>query len=430
MAIDSESDNSYDSDDLCDEIEKNEEIQTLFLCGLAVKGLLLTQKSKNVRRRHRSSSRTRGMLINEILNDHESRCYELFKLEVSVFNMLCRDLVVHYGLNKSRRVSIKESLGIFLLYLAHGCGNRLVQEFFNHSGETIHRHFHKVLDVVVNLSKDIIKPNANYNETIPEHILNNPRYYPYFKDCIGVIDGTHVKASVPQHDQIKFIGQNNCVTQNIMAACDFNMCFTFAWDGWEGIAHDTRIFNEARRRHEVKFPLPADGKYYLVDVGYPNTKGYLAPYKGSNIRYHIPDFRRGQTSASREPKGFKEKFNYYHSSLRNIIERTFGLWKARWVLLRDMHVNFDFKTQVKIVLALMAIHNYIKMSGSGDATFQIAQEESYIPCNDEGPNDGIEPHNEVSSRQRRTEDMYMSAVRDMIAGHIFSRSNTRARNGV
>ncbi|CAH1413504.1 unnamed protein product [Lactuca virosa] len=208
------------------------------------------------------------------------------------------------------------------------------------------------------------------------------------------------------------------------------MCFTFAWVGWEGTAHDTRIFNEARRRHEVKFPLPANGKFYLVDVGYPNTKGYLAPYKGSNIRYHIPDFRRGQTRASREPKGFKEKFNYYHSSLRNVIERTFGVWKARWVLLRDIHVNFDFETQVKIVLASMAIHNYIRMSGSGDAAFQIAQEESYIPCNVEGPDDGIEPHDEVSSGQHRSDDIYMSAVRDMIAGQIFSRSNTRARNGV
>ncbi|XP_023735720.1 uncharacterized protein LOC111883630 [Lactuca sativa] len=414
MASDCESDNSYDSDDLCDEIEENEEIQTLFLCGLAVKGLLLTHKSKYVRRPRRSFSRTGSMLINEILNDHEIRCYQLFRLQVPTFNMLCRDLVAHYGLKKSRHVSIEESVGIFLLYLAHGCGNRLVQEFFNHSGETIHRHFHKVLDVVVNLSKDIIKPNANYNET----------------DCIGVIDGTHVKASIPQREQIKYIGRKNYVTQNIMAACDFNMCFTFVWAGWEGTAHDMRIFNEARRRREVKFPLPADGKFYLVDAGYPNTKGYLAPYKGSNIRYHIPDFRRRQTRASQEPKGFKEKFNYYHSSLRNVIERTFGVWKARWVLLRDMHVNFNFETQDKIGLASMAIHNYIRMSGSGDTTFQIAQEESYILCSDEGPDNGIEPHDEVSSTQRRSDDMYMSAVCDMIAGQISSRSNTRARNGV
>ncbi|CAI9260712.1 unnamed protein product [Lactuca saligna] len=79
------------------------------------------------------------------------------------------------------------------------------------------------------------------------------------------------------------------------SASDFNMCFTFMWDVWERSAHDTKIFNEARRRREFKFPLPAD------DTRYPNTKGYIAPYKGSNIHYHIPDFQRGQTNVAREP---------------------------------------------------------------------------------------------------------------------------------
>ena len=49
-------------------------------------------------------------------------------------------------------------------------------------------------------------------------------------------------------------------------------------------------------------------KYYLVDVGYPNLKGYLAPYKSE--RYHLPIFR-----TSGQPTGSRETFNYMHSSL-------------------------------------------------------------------------------------------------------------------
>nr|XP_043638653.1 uncharacterized protein LOC122609778 isoform X2 [Erigeron canadensis]XP_043638655.1 uncharacterized protein LOC122609778 isoform X2 [Erigeron canadensis] len=154
-----------------------------------------------------------------------------------------------------------------------------------------------------------------------------------FKDCIGAIDGTHVMASVREHEQPKYIGRKCYATQNIMAACDFNMCFTFAWAGWEGTSHDTRIFNEALRRPKVNFPCPTGDKYYVVDAGYPNTRGYLAPYKGTNIRYHIPEFRHGKTAASRAPRGAKEIFNHRHSSLRNVIERTFGVWKARWEIL-------------------------------------------------------------------------------------------------
>ncbi|CAI9284493.1 unnamed protein product [Lactuca saligna] len=86
-----------------------------------------------------------------------------------------------------------------------------------------------------------------------------------------------------------------------------------------------------------------------------------------------------------------------------------------------MYVNFNFEMQVKIVLASMAIHNYIRMRGSGDATFQIAQEESYIPRNDERHDDGVEPHNEVSSSLSPT-----VAYKE----HIFTGGRGRKRNYV
>jgi hypothetical protein len=48
------------------------------------------------------------------------------------------------------------------------------------------------------------------------------------------------------------------------------------------------------------FYLLCLGKYYVVDVGYPNRPGYLAPYKGE--RYHLPEWHRGT-----EPNSPKEK---------------------------------------------------------------------------------------------------------------------------
>jgi hypothetical protein len=39
------------------------------------------------------------------------------------------------------------------------------------------------------------------------------------------------------------------------------------------------------------------GKFYLVDLGYPNQKGYLAPYKG--VKYHLPEFRVARASGKR-----------------------------------------------------------------------------------------------------------------------------------
>ncbi|KAG8477249.1 hypothetical protein CXB51_030321 [Gossypium anomalum] len=184
----------------------------------------------------------------------------------------------------------------------------------------------------------------------------------YEKIAIGAIDGTHIAAILPPNEQIPYIGRKCIPTQNVMAVCDFNMCFTFVMAGWEGSAHDTRIFLDAIRDPKYKFPHPPNGKYYLVDSGYPQMKSYLGPYRGQ--RYHLPDFRRG-----RPVSGKKEVFNHSHSSLRSVIERTFGVLKKKWVILRDMP-SYSFEKQTMIVVAAMTIHNFIrKHAGRNDADF-------------------------------------------------------------
>ena len=60
----------------------------------------------------------------------------------------------------------------------------------------------------------------------------------------------------PRKRQVHYIGGKGITTQNVMDVCDFNMFFTFAWAGWEGVAHDARIFLEALRRTSLNFRHP------------------------------------------------------------------------------------------------------------------------------------------------------------------------------
>jgi hypothetical protein len=71
------------------------------------------------------------------------------------------------------------------------------------------------------------------------------------------------------------------------------------------------------------FHLLCVGKYYVVEVGYPNRPEYLASYKGE--RYHLPEWHRDM-----EPNSTKEKFNWVHSSIRNVVKRSFAIWKNKW----------------------------------------------------------------------------------------------------
>ena len=87
-------------------------------------------------------------------------------------------------------------------------------------------------------------------------------------------------------------------------------------------------------------------------------RGFLAPYKGE--RYHIPDFQQ-----SEELQHPEEKFNYLHSSLRSVIEQTFGVWKNKWRILRSMP-SFHIRTQTRIIVATIVLHNFIRAHENND----------------------------------------------------------------
>ena len=72
-------------------------------------------------------------------------------------------------------------LGMFLLTCAHGAENRMIQDIFQHSGETVHRHFYSVLKVVCELVRDMIRPHPNYNDGVEFHKPCNKGYLSFFK---------------------------------------------------------------------------------------------------------------------------------------------------------------------------------------------------------------------------------------------------------
>ncbi|CAA7035412.1 unnamed protein product [Microthlaspi erraticum] len=120
-----------------------------------------------------------------------------------------------------------------------------------------------------------------------------------------------------------------------------------------GSVHDARVLSYAMERDST-FPTPPPSKYYLVDSGYANTRGYLAPFRGH--RYHLPHFQVGSP-----PRDEEELFNRWHSSLRSVIERTFGVWKKKWRILSEFP-RYDLDTQNDIIIATAGLHNFIRLS--------------------------------------------------------------------
>ena len=74
-------------------------------------------------------------------------------------------------------MSVEEQLAIFLKIVGENASNRMAEERFQRSGDTISRAFNKVLDAMVELYTAIAKqPDAN--QPIPPPIRNNPKMFP------------------------------------------------------------------------------------------------------------------------------------------------------------------------------------------------------------------------------------------------------------
>ncbi|KAK1272113.1 hypothetical protein QJS04_geneDACA023489 [Acorus gramineus] len=188
------------------------------------------------------------------------------------------------------------------------------------------------------------------------------------------------------------------------------MRFTFVCAGWEGTAHDSKVLAHAVYNPEHNFPLPPPNKYYVVDAGYPNRNGFLAPYR--NTQYHLPDFQRAG------PRGKEEMFNSLHSSLRNVIERSFGILKKRFPILNLMP-NYPYRTQVKIVVAAIVIHNFIIDQKINDELTNTHEDEIFPPTK------GLEG-DPAPSRASSSDESQMSIVRDAICNEIAAaRGNAR-----
>ncbi|MCL7039415.1 hypothetical protein MKW94_017860, partial [Papaver nudicaule] len=347
--------------------------------------------------------------ILELLNGHPRRMYNLMRMDPSTFKLLCSTLRTKDFLQDDKFVSVEEAVGMFLATVSQSMRNRVIAEMFQHSNETVYRHFKKVLKALCRLGCLIIKP-PNMDE-IPPEISTNPKFYPWFVDCIGAIDGTHISACVPACKQIPFRGRKVQITQNIMCACSFDMLFTFVYTGWEGTTNDARVLMDAISNEENKFPMPKEGRYYILDSAYTNMPGFLTPYRGE--RYHLRDFR----GRSRQPKGPMELFNHRHSSLRNVIKRAYGVLKIRYPILKNMP-NYPLRKQRLIPIACCTLHNFIRLNSRNDELFNQYMAVDFIAAGEENANLG-EASTTVDIDVSGKNIELMNAVRDDIAGTMW-----------
>ena len=255
---------------------------------------------------------------------------------------------------------------------------------------------------------------------VPEKIASDARYYPFFKDCIGALDGTHLPAHVTEEPSAPWRNRKGWLSQNVLAVVDFEMRFVYVLAGWEGSAHDVRVLDSALGA-SLNALDPPQGRYYLGDAGYSNRKYLLTPFRG--VRYHLKEFAASELKYSswyiifynadmlRRPSDAYELYNLRHSTLRNVVERTFGVFKRRFRLL-GRPPEYPIDTQVQLVYACVVIHNFLAKTGELEVGKEHLGDDTSIDTEDIGNTKVFEPVRVGSSSKEmdRTRERIVKAM--------------------
>ncbi|KAJ3015548.1 hypothetical protein NUW54_g1015 [Trametes sanguinea] len=224
---------------------------------------------------------------------------------------------------------------------------------FQRSNETVSRSFRAVLDALLAPGFRGVYMKLPDNDTVPLQILHNPKLYPlypFFKDCRGAIDGSHLYVNPPALTRGRWRDRDGNLTQNMLAICNFNMFFTFVMVGWEGSIADSTLYDRAVQTGGLTI---GEGLYWIADAGFASCSTLLVPYR--NTRYHLREWAAG----NRRPQNKEELYNLRHAQLRNIIERIFGVLKREFKMAREA-CEYSIQVQCCIPFGLTLLHNFFR----------------------------------------------------------------------
>lgn len=177
-----------------------------------------------------------------------------------------------------------------------------------------------------------------------------------FPNCIGAVDGKHVRIIKPTKSGSLFFNYKHFFSILLIAICDANYCFTYIDVGAYGKFSDSTVFKSGpfwKKLEEKALNIP-DGKslpgtdetimpYVIVgDEAFPLTRDLLRPYARKNLNYK------------------KKIFNYRLTRARRFIECSFGILSNKWrIFHRPMNVKISLAT--KIIKACCILHNFVRL---------------------------------------------------------------------
>ncbi|KAK7848268.1 hypothetical protein CFP56_005238 [Quercus suber] len=115
------------------------------------------------------------------LDSNPNKCFEMFRMTRSYLLHLVDELIGHGYLKEGQGdVDATQAVAMLLYILGHNTQMGCVADRFQHSIETVSRHFRKVLRAFYSYARHLIKPDPDV-VYLPEHLRVN-KYCPWFEE--------------------------------------------------------------------------------------------------------------------------------------------------------------------------------------------------------------------------------------------------------
>lgn len=180
-----------------------------------------------------------------------------------------------------------------------------------------------------------------------------------FPNCVGAVDGKHIQIVCPDRSGSMYFNYLKYFSTNLLAVCDAHKNFTYVDVCGYGSQSDGGVlFHSTLGKrlctNDLNLPQPTplpntttSFPFFIIgDSGFPLMPHLLTPYFGNYL----------------DLSDVEANFNEELSSVRKLIENTFGIMVKRWQIFAGP-IEMNPKNADKIVKAAVVLHNYIKSFG-------------------------------------------------------------------
>ncbi|KAB0805309.1 hypothetical protein PPYR_02279 [Photinus pyralis] len=262
------------------------------------------------------------------------RRFRLSKQSVEVVLNLIQNQIQHRT-NRNHAISPMNQLLIALRFYAVGNPYAAAGDFGGVHKSTAGVIIKRVTTAISTLRRQFVSLPTTPDEvtSTQEGFYNIAR----FPRVLGAIDCTHVRIKSPGGERAEnFRNRKGYFSLNVQVVADSKLRITDIVARWPGSSHDSTIFHNSRLKYRLESGEFRDG-LLLGDSGY-GVKRYLIP----------PLANPGNAS--------EHLFNESQIRTRNVVERTFGVWKKRFPIL-SIGMEQSLPLVQDIIVTTAILHN-------------------------------------------------------------------------